>query len=122
MDLLSENEWLAERAAEILKAIAHPLRLRIVAALAGGDSPVGALAERLGVKQPILSQQLRILRMRGLVEFSRSNGQAVYRLSEPHLNRMLRCVEGCLLSRPDTQAAAARAADEVAATERGGRS
>ena len=87
---------LAERAAEMLKAIAHPLRLRIVAALTEGDAHVGALAERLDVKQPILSQQLRILRMRGLVQAARENGLAVYRLTQPHLVDMLGCVQSCL--------------------------
>jgi len=87
---------LAERAADMLKAIAHPLRLRIVAALAEGDAHVGALADRLFVKQPIISQQLRILRMRGLVQAERSNGLAVYRLTQPHLVDMLGCVQSCL--------------------------
>lgn len=87
---------LAEKAAEMLKAIAHPLRLRIVAALVEGDAHVGALADRLGVKQPIISQQLRILRMRGLVAAVRENGLAVYRLTQPHLVDMLGCVQSCV--------------------------
>lgn len=86
----------AATAADILKAIAHPLRLRIVAILSEGDAHVGALAERLEVKQPIVSQQLRILRMRGLVEAKRDNGLAVYHLAEPHLRNLLSCVHGCL--------------------------
>ena len=80
----------------MLKAIAHPVRLRIVAVLVEGDAHVGALAERLGINQPIVSQQLRILRMRGLVRAERTNGLAVYRLTQPHLADMLGCVQSCL--------------------------
>jgi ArsR family transcriptional regulator len=89
----------AKLAADLLKAVAHPLRLRIVAVLASGDEHVGALAERLGVTQPIVSQQLRILRMRGLVDFTRENGFAVYRLAEPHLRDLVQCMESCMCSR-----------------------
>ena len=85
----------AEHLAEILKAIAHPLRLRLVALLAEKEQCVTELAEQLGVNQAIASQQLRILRMRGLVAVSRSNGFANYRLAEPRLINLLECIEGC---------------------------
>jgi DNA-binding transcriptional ArsR family regulator len=50
------------------KAVGNPVRLRIVAALCEGEENVGGLAERLDLKQAIVSQQLRILRMSGLVK------------------------------------------------------
>jgi ArsR family transcriptional regulator len=83
--------------AEVLKALAHPLRLRIVALLCEGETHVNDLAERLEVKQAIVSQQLRILRMRRLVDVARRNGFAVYRLAEPQLPELLRCMDGCSL-------------------------
>jgi DNA-binding transcriptional ArsR family regulator len=85
----------ARHLAEILKALAHPLRLRIVAILCKGDQHVNGLAGVLGVKQAIVSQQLRILRMRGLVGVSRRDGYAYYRLAEPRLMDLVRCMEGC---------------------------
>ena len=85
----------AEHLADMLKAIAHPLRLRLVALLVERDHCVTELAERLGVDQAIASQQLRILRMRGLVAVSRSDGFANYRLAEPRLINLLDCLEGC---------------------------
>jgi ArsR family transcriptional regulator len=87
-----------ERAAqisELLKAVAHPLRLRLVAALADGDARVGDLAERLGAAQAIVSQQLRILRMSGLVRLARRGGVPCYQLAEPRLRDLLVCVQGC---------------------------
>jgi Predicted transcriptional regulator len=88
----------AERCAEIaliMKALGHPVRLRIVALLDRGPLHVGALAEQLGVGQAVVSQQLGILRMRGLVASRRDQGRAVYRLTEPKLRDLLRCMEGC---------------------------
>jgi DNA-binding transcriptional ArsR family regulator len=88
----------AERAihvAEVLKAVAHPLRLRIVATLCVGEEHVGALAEKLGAGQAIVSQQLRILRSHGLVAARRSGGFARYRLVEKNLRGLVRCMEKC---------------------------
>lgn len=88
----------AERAlhvAEVLKAVAHPLRLRIVATLCVGEEHVGALAEKLGASQAIVSQQLRILRSHGLVAARRAGGFARYRLVEKNLRGLVRCMEKC---------------------------
>ncbi|HOX42713.1 MAG TPA: metalloregulator ArsR/SmtB family transcription factor [Myxococcota bacterium] len=85
--------------AELLKAIAHPLRLRIVAILCEGEQQVGALAARLGAPQAIVSQQLRLLRMRELVKANRSNGHARYHLAEVRLRRVILCLEGCVRER-----------------------
>ena len=49
--------------AESLKALAHPARLRVIAALCEQEESVIGLSQRLDVPQAILSQQLRILRM-----------------------------------------------------------
>lgn len=86
-------------AAELLKALAHPLRLRIVAILCRGEQHVSALAEMLGTAQAIVSQQLRVLRMRDLVAVSRHDGYARYRLAEPRLKKMVECLEGCVEER-----------------------
>jgi ArsR family transcriptional regulator len=87
----------AARAAEVLRAVAHVVRLRIVAALRDGAQSVGALAESLGLGQATVSQQLRILRMQRLVEADRQDGFAYYRLAEPRLRQLVRCLEGCEL-------------------------
>jgi DNA-binding transcriptional ArsR family regulator len=85
----------ATEVAEILKAVAHPLRLRIIAILCAEEISVNALAARLGAPQAVVSQQLRILRMHRLVVAARQNGHASYRLREPRLRDLVRCVEGC---------------------------
>lgn len=77
----------------MLKALGHPLRLRIAAILDQEPTNVGTMAERLGAPQAIVSQQLRILRMGGLVAVTRTGGQAVYRLIRPEVGKLLRCME-----------------------------
>lgn len=92
---LSQDVERAAHIAEVLKAVAHPLRLRIVAVLCEGDEHVSALAERLDAPQPIVSQQLRILRSFDLVEAVRENGYARYRIAEPALRDLVCCVQKC---------------------------
>lgn len=85
----------AAKAAEVVKALGHPLRLRLIAILCESDEHVSAMAELLGAKQSIVSQQLRILRIQGLVDVVRQNGHAYYRLAEPRLRQLVQCIEGC---------------------------
>ena len=53
------NEKTAEEVAEVLKAVAHPVRLQIVELLEPGEMCVGDIVDALGGKQAITSQQLR---------------------------------------------------------------
>ena len=92
--LLADPERTA-RAAEMVKALGHPLRLQIVALLCSGAQHVSAIAERLDCPQAILSQQLRILRVREVVHVSRANGFSYYRLAQPGLKSFVRCIAGC---------------------------
>jgi ArsR family transcriptional regulator len=92
---ISKDASRADHVAEVLKAVAHPLRLRIVASLCEGEAHVGALAEKLGASQAIVSQQLRILRSHGLVAATRGGGFARYRLVEQNLRGLVRCMENC---------------------------
>jgi DNA-binding transcriptional ArsR family regulator len=53
---------------EALKALAHPLRFRILSALAAGERNVGEIEQATGIGQPGLSQQLGVLRKAALVD------------------------------------------------------
>lgn len=52
---------------EALKALAHPLRWRIMTALIAGERNVGEIEAATGIGQPGLSQQLGVLRKAGVV-------------------------------------------------------
>lgn len=82
-------------AAEILKAIAHPIRLRLLVVLCETQYHVNELSERLKTPQSIVSQQLRILRMKNLVAATREEGFAYYRIVRPQLKDLIRCLAQC---------------------------
>lgn len=95
MGKLARNAGTCEKAAEVLKALGHPLRIQIIALLCEQEWTVGQLAKQLGAPQPVVSQQLRILRMHDLVAAAREGGFARYRLAEPRLHDLVDCMEGC---------------------------
>ena len=74
-----------EQQADLLKALAHPIRLQILDILNESESCVCHLTTILKQRQPYVSQQLMILREAGLV-LDRKEGVIVYyRLADQHL-------------------------------------
>lgn len=65
---------------EAVKALAEPMRWRIVELLAVEELCVCHLVEELGVAQPLVSHHLKVLRDAGLVESSRFRYWTYYRL------------------------------------------
>jgi DNA-binding transcriptional ArsR family regulator len=89
----------------LLKALAHPLRLRVVNRLAHrGPAPVSRLAAELGASLPELSTGLRVLREAGVVAVERSGRQAVYSLAEG-VDRLLPLLDRIAGARPAPVAA-----------------
>jgi len=75
--------------AEFFKALAHPVRIRILEILVRGDRSVHELQEALGVDQPTVSQQLAVLRAKNIVE-ARKEGTAVrYAVRDVALRELL---------------------------------
>lgn len=70
-------------------ALAHPVRIRILEILVRGDRSVQELQKALKLEQPVVSQQLAVLRSRGIVT-SRKEGLSVrYELRDPALGQLL---------------------------------
>ena len=81
-----------ERAAAVLKTVAHPLRLRIVELLEGGERSVTELKELLGVTQPLTSQHLSQMRMRGVLASRRDGSQVYYSIANPDVVKVIHCI------------------------------
>jgi len=64
-------------------------RVGILARLRAGPSTVGELADAVGMAQPAVSHQLRILRDLGLVTSARDRRHVVYELFDPHVALLL---------------------------------
>lgn len=77
---------------EELKAIAHPLRFRILDLLKSGELNVGDIETASGIGQPALSQQLGVLRKAGLVETRKEAKLVFYSRSETKLTELAQCI------------------------------
>jgi len=80
---------LSQFKAEFFKALAHPLRIRVIDALRGGEVGVNDLSTRLGVEQTTLSQQLAVLRSRNLVVGRKNGSNVFYSVRDPAIFRLL---------------------------------
>jgi DNA-binding transcriptional ArsR family regulator len=74
-----------EAAGDLLRALASPLRMRIVTELAGGPRCVHELVTTMGTPQPLVSQHLRVLRGAGMVHGSRRGREIAYSLTDARL-------------------------------------
>lgn len=68
----------AEEASALLKALAHPARLRVLCQLMEGEASVGALQPLTGLGLSALSQHLAVLRDMGLVDTRRDAQTILY--------------------------------------------
>lgn len=80
VDSNTANEW-----AELLKALAHPTRLQIVAELLKGTKCVTDIQDILPASQSNISQHLTVLRNARLVDFAQDGAQRCYYASRPKL-------------------------------------
>jgi ArsR family transcriptional regulator len=82
-----------ETAAGVMRAIAHPLRLRVLEILdRGGEVNVSALCEEAGASQPAISQQLARMRLAGVLAARRDGNAVYYRVLRPEVLGVLECV------------------------------
>lgn len=86
-------------AAECLKTLAHPVRLRIVQLLLHGRYTVGELAEDCEIPDNVASEHLRLLQRCGFLDSEREGRRVYYQVAEPHLNQLMACIEGRFLSK-----------------------
>ncbi|BBY15247.1 ArsR/SmtB family transcription factor [Mycolicibacterium litorale] len=79
----------ALKVAETLQALASPNRLLILTRLRQSPCTVTDLSAAVGMEQPAVSHQLRLLRALGLVTGDRSGRNIVYRLYDTHVAQLL---------------------------------
>jgi DNA-binding transcriptional ArsR family regulator len=84
-NIVSPQTKAFEPAGELLRVLAAPARLAIVAELAGQPRFVHELVELLGMSQPLVSAHLRVLRGARLVAVERRGREAAYSLADQHV-------------------------------------
>ncbi|MCG8401955.1 MAG: metalloregulator ArsR/SmtB family transcription factor [Firmicutes bacterium] len=80
--------------AKLLKALAHPTRLCIVAGLMGGSCNVNKIKDCLDLPQSTVSQQLAILRSQGIVDGARNGTEVYYRVINEKAKELVRVLLG----------------------------
>lgn len=80
-------------AAECLRTLAHPHRLRMVQMLLQQDFSVGELAEACGLPSAMASDHLRLMQRCGFLTSTKAGRKVFYRVAEPHLRNILQCIE-----------------------------
>lgn len=81
------------QAAECLRTLAHPHRLRMVQMLLQGEYTVGELAGACDLPSPMASEHLRLMQRCGFLTSEKVGRKVYYRVAEPHLKNILKCVE-----------------------------
>ncbi len=75
--------------AEFFRALAHPLRIRILEALMRGERSVQELQDALVLPQPLVSQQLAVLRAKNVVGARKEGNTVRYALRDPLVGELL---------------------------------
>lgn len=84
-------------AAECLRTLAHPVRLRIVQLLLHGRYTVGEIAQDCETPDNVTSEHLRLLQRCGFLQSEREGRFVYYQVAEPHLEQLMACIEGRFL-------------------------
>ncbi|MDH4228168.1 MAG: metalloregulator ArsR/SmtB family transcription factor [Nitrospirota bacterium] len=89
-----------DRGARCIKTLAHPLRLKVLAVLAGREMSVGEILDAIGTTQSNVSQHLSQLRDKGVLASRREGNQVFYRVRDPKLFDLLALVRELFCDRP----------------------
>lgn len=78
-----------DRASRSLKAMSHPLRLKILCTLGGQEVSVQDIVEHVGTSQSNISQHLAILRDKGILASRKDANRVYYRVSDSRTLRLI---------------------------------
>lgn len=81
LDLIEKQEHI-EQAARALKAMSHPLRLKILCVLGNEEASVQDIVEAVGTSQSNVSQHLGILRDKGVLRARKDANRVYYRVTD----------------------------------------
>lgn len=91
----TDTEQLTEQA-ELLKALAHPVRLAMLGLFSReGALTVTEIHQKLNLEQAAASHHLGILKSRGIVRVERDGRNSVYALRHTCLSQILLCLNQC---------------------------
>ncbi len=87
-ELMSQDRDI-DRASRSLKAMSHPLRLKILCVLGDREVSVQDIVDSVGTSQSNISQHLAILRDKGILSARKEANKVFYRVSDPRTLRLI---------------------------------
>jgi DNA-binding transcriptional ArsR family regulator len=81
-----------KQAAECLKSLAHPHRLRMIEMLLRDRYTVGQLADACHIPSHMASEHLRLMQRCGFLAGEREGRRTYYRIVESHLANIIACI------------------------------
>jgi DNA-binding transcriptional ArsR family regulator len=81
------------QAAECLRTLAHPHRLRMIQMLLRGRYTVGELADACELPSHMASEHLRLMQRCGFLAAEKDGRRVYYAIAEPHLAHIMACIE-----------------------------
>ena len=89
LELFADDQDI-ERASRSLKAISHPLRLKILCTLGDREVSVQKIVEEVGTSQSNISQHLAILRDKGILASRKDANRVYYRVTDARTLQLIR--------------------------------
>ena len=83
----NKNDY--QKMADLLRAMAHPLRLQMLLGLCQNECNVNKVWQQLNISQPLASQHLNRMRRAGLVTAERRGKQICYRVTDPRVRALV---------------------------------
>ncbi len=84
-----------ERASNCIKALAHPIRLKIIEALRKGEKSVSEIEDFCGnCSQSNISQHLSLMKLKGIIKSSKKGNHVFYSISKKDIYKALDLLAG----------------------------
>jgi DNA-binding transcriptional ArsR family regulator len=80
-------------AADCLRVLAHPMRLKLLLILEQDRLTVGGLAKACEMKNNVTSEHLRLMLRCGFLSVDKEGQRTYYQISEPHVFSILSCIK-----------------------------
>lgn len=87
------SDGVLEKAAECLKVMAHPVRLKMVNLMMTGDFAVHQIAAHCGATASQTCEHLRLLKGYGLLDSVRKGRTVYYKILSPQLPGLIQCIQ-----------------------------
>ena len=100
MTLLEKDEDIG-KATKALKAMAHPLRLKILCALKDSELPVLEIVNQVGSSQSNISQHIDILRTKDIVESRRDGNKILCKVKDAKILKLVSNMQAVFCSEDD---------------------